>query len=332
MSVNQSITLKGKKIDYLIKRVEGFGRILFEIRKSGELLITLPAYVPDRKIPALLKDSSQLILDQYQIHEQENAPKQPQNQPSKKDKELQYAVIRKNTTRISIKINPIGEISLIIPEKYPLEKAVEFLESKKDWINSVLDKINNSASHPHQRKMIFEERALVFEGKKSPLKITENPSLSKSLLKIKQSGNEPRLFEEKPSCIKTVFELYTPSFSNRPEVLKTLIHGLKAHAKKELKKLLDEESQKAGIQYNALRVKEVKTRWGSCSAQKNINLCWRLILLPRECQRYVAIHELCHIREMNHSARFWNLVREFMPDFAHWRKHLKKNGGIAHTL
>ncbi len=80
------------------------------------------------------------------------------------------------------------------------------------------------------------------------------------------------------------------------------------------------------VSYGRVAVKDQKTRWGSCSAKGNLNFNWRLILAPGEVLDYVVVHELAHRREMNHSARFWNLVESVLPDYQQRKRWLKENG------
>jgi len=82
-----------------------------------------------------------------------------------------------------------------------------------------------------------------------------------------------------------------------------------------------------GLDYGRVFVKDQRTLWGSCSGKRNLNFNWRLAAAPPEVLDYVVIHELCHLREMNHSKRFWNLVRGFCPDYKAQKKWLKDNSG-----
>lgn len=75
--------------------------------------------------------------------------------------------------------------------------------------------------------------------------------------------------------------------------------------------------------YKKIFIKNQKTRWGSCSSKGNLNFNYKIIFLPQSLQDYLVVHELCHLREMNHSRAFWNLVAERIPDYKKLSKQLK---------
>ena len=79
-----------------------------------------------------------------------------------------------------------------------------------------------------------------------------------------------------------------------------------------------------GVQPQRITVTGAKTKWGSCSDGKNINLSWRLLTAPVDVIEYVIIHELCHMREMNHSRRFWALVEQHVPEWRGKREKLSQ--------
>lgn len=82
-----------------------------------------------------------------------------------------------------------------------------------------------------------------------------------------------------------------------------------------------------GVTYGRITIRAQRTRWGSCSGQGNLNFNCLLMLVPPEVADYVVVHELCHRKEMNHSAAFWAEVGRVLPDYRERRKWLKENGG-----
>lgn len=80
------------------------------------------------------------------------------------------------------------------------------------------------------------------------------------------------------------------------------------------------------FKFNRINVKNQKTRWGSCSHKGNLNFNYKIALLPGRLADYIIVHELCHLKEFNHSKKFWSLVARAMPDYPQIRDELNKGG------
>jgi predicted metal-dependent hydrolase len=90
--------------------------------------------------------------------------------------------------------------------------------------------------------------------------------------------------------------------------------------------LIDEEAPELGVEPARVQIRDQRSRWGSCSTRGTLSFNWRLVLAPFEVLDYVVVHELCHLREPNHSHRFWKLVERRRPDWRAQRDWLHEHG------
>lgn len=109
-------------------------------------------------------------------------------------------------------------------------------------------------------------------------------------------------------------------FSGRKNYLK-----YKESARVLIKQKVEYFNQCLGFSYKNITIKNQKTRWGSCSETGNLNFNYKILFLPERLQDYIIIHELCHLRELNHSKKYWSLVASIIPNYKILEKELKKN-------
>ena len=104
------------------------------------------------------------------------------------------------------------------------------------------------------------------------------------------------------------------------------IRALADRAGREIPPRVEMFARKAGVSYGRITIRNQKTRWGSCSGKGNLNFNCLLMLAPPEVLDYVVVHELCHRKQMNHSAAFWAEVARVIPDYKEHVQWLKTEG------
>lgn len=107
---------------------------------------------------------------------------------------------------------------------------------------------------------------------------------------------------------------------------------LKAEAKTDIVSAIEKYQPLLDVKHSKLTIRDTKSRWGSCSSSKALSFSWRLVLAPPNVLDYVVAHELAHILEMNHSAKFWAHVERVCPHMNDSRNWLKTNGGQLHQI
>ncbi len=108
------------------------------------------------------------------------------------------------------------------------------------------------------------------------------------------------------------------------EVRPRLEHWYRRRARDHLAARMAHYAREMGLACPRLTLRDPRTRWGSCSSRGNVNLSWRLVLLPGAFADYVVVHELAHLRQMNHSPAFWREVATVMPDYEARRRALRE--------
>ena len=126
------------------------------------------------------------------------------------------------------------------------------------------------------------------------------------------------------SCHKRI--MINPIMAQSSDVIKKeIIRLLRVVIKSHLNIRVQEWSEVMNLKPNEIRVKLMRSRWGSCSSKENLNFSLNLVLLPKEIVDYIIVHELAHLKEMNHSNQFWKIVDKYYPAYIESRKWLKNN-------
>ena len=139
-----------------------------------------------------------------------------------------------------------------------------------------------------------------------------------------------RFLDDSRNWIERTRRRLARAAAERPAIAGANRAELKARAEREARSLLDEEAARLGLRYAGLRIRDPRSRWGSCGPDGHIMLSLRLALAPPEVFRYVAVHELCHLRWHGHGPRFWALVERQMPSYGEARAWLRRHGVALH--
>ena len=194
-----------------------------------------------------------------------------------------------------------GQVILRIPVWEPKDKALEFLRSKTDWI-----KKNVSREKPEHGFQSYEDgEQISLLGKVYTLRLVQSnvfsePYFSESEIVVYVSEDMPK------ERIKLLVDRLIGDFT-----------------KKSVSEVFERLCEVTGLYPNKVTIKKLKSRWGSCSSGGNISINSDMIYHDAECLEYVVIHELCHLRHMDHSAEFWALVERYCPDRKRIRKKLR---------
>ncbi len=225
------------------------------------------------------------------------------------DYEIVYIRKRK---KAAILVRPDMGVEFRAPQGLNPETIKKMVQTKAGWICKKLELFENRL--PDQNKQYFDGEMYLYFGRECPLGIRVLHDIKKPLVAFKGSelmvGIPAGIDEERVPVIvkKAVWNFYSKC------------------AEEKVGSVLRVYSRKLGIAPPVFKVKYQKRRWGSCSADNVLRINFQLAMAPPEQFEYVVVHELCHVKEKNHSARFWKLVGETMPDYEMHRRGLKKDG------
>lgn len=209
-------------------------------------------------------------------------------------------IIKQKRKTLSLKVDNDWQVIVKVPNYASKKNILDFLEKYKDWILEKQELVSKNT----QKFEIWEKFLFFWE-----------------YFELKFDEKKKFFFDEK--------YFYT-NLENSEEIKKNFIKFYKKEAKKYIVNKTIEFSKILWLEFKEIKINSAKTRWWSCNSKKNINFSFRLILAPKLSIDYVIIHELAHLKEMNHSRQFWNLVDNYCRQIWIWdykkeQKWLKEN-------
>ncbi|MCL2202515.1 MAG: M48 family metallopeptidase [Defluviitaleaceae bacterium] len=184
-----------------------------------------------------------------------------------------------------------GKVEVRAPLRMPKREIDRFVLEKEQWILKSLEKQQTQAAQK-ESFVIDYGSSILFRGK--PYPITQRNG--------KHAGFDDSVF-------------YMPTGLTPQQIKTAYIQLYKILAKSHITQRVDFFASQMGVTPAAVKINSAMKRWGSCSSLQRLNFSWRLIMADDAIIDYVVVHELAHIKEMNHSARFWTVVERVLPDF-----------------
>ncbi|MFO7569160.1 MAG: SprT family zinc-dependent metalloprotease [Smithellaceae bacterium] len=219
--------------------------------------------------------------------------------------DIQYSVkrSRKRKKTICLQICSASEVTVYAPAWTPDEEIRRFIEEKQDWISR---SIRKQAANPvlKKEKQYITGEVLYYLGQAYPLEAFFEPLENQGL-----TFWNDRFFLNCPAK-REVQQHYVALW-------------YKKKAQEHIPARVIYFSQKLGFEPVGIRITSARSRWGSCSSENALAFSFRLMMAPIEAIDYVVIHELMHIRQKNHSSKFWHLVLEAMPQYKMHRRWLR---------
>ena len=209
-----------------------------------------------------------------------------------------YELIRSRRRSVAIHIRD-GGVLVRAPLWMPKRDIDKLVASKEGWI---ADKLAASRAQTERRETfaLHYDDTVLFRG-------TEYPLVARAGTRAGFDG----------TCF------YVPPGLTSDRIKAALVQIYRRLAKIHLTERIVCFAERMGVAPSAVGITAARTRWGSCSARRSINFSWRLALADDALIDYVVVHELAHITEMNHSARFWVIVADVLPDYRARRERLK---------
>lgn len=211
---------------------------------------------------------------------------------------MKVIVVRKKLKTLTIRIVDENSVNITVPFDMDIKSIEKILSLKGKWIEN---KLREKKELIQKNSSIYSLKHVLLYGKKYEIAFSDVPNV----------------------CYVEDFIILPNSKAGFPEeIKKTLNSYLTQLAKNILPKYVSSWGEKMSLCPTAIKIKNLKSKWGSCNGNGEIVLNVKLIHLPIRLIEYVVVHELCHLKNLNHSELFWKSVKIYFPDLDVVRKQL----------
>ena len=242
---------------------------------------------------------------------------QAQREIRLKEHLVAYALRRARRKSIGFVVGLEG-LSVAAPKWVGIGEIESALREKGDWILRKLAEQQERQQRLQAAKVDWRDgTSIPFLGETVIIVLDARAGITKAGAVLNADA------ESLPGVPRLTLHIGLPQTATPEQIRDVVQSWLQRQARRIFEERLKHFAQQLGVRYTKLSLSSAQTRWGSAGADGAIRLNWRLIHFAMPSIDYVVAHELAHLREMNHSPRFWDVVRSVMPDFEHVRGTLK---------
>ena len=243
-----------------------------------------------------------------------------------RDGDIPYTLRRSpRATRLRVTIHPERGVVVTVPMaarrgwSRPAAVIEAFLAEREPWVRRHLGRLAASRSRLEDRPALDDGRVIPYLGVPHRVRVTEAPPRTRSsrVSRIGGDGGDELLVERVARDGRSTEAILEAWFRER--------------ARAALHAAIDRHAPSLGVSPASVTIRDTTSRWGSCSRRGALSFGWRLVLAPPVALDAVAAHELCHLRVFGHGPAFWVLLGTRIPDYATWRRWLRRHGPELHA-
>lgn len=218
-----------------------------------------------------------------------------------------YSERRKNTT---LSVYPLKQVEISVPSNLEREDIQRLVRKKAHWIVRQMVWFDEIVQMNSVKEYVNGETYLYF-GRQYRLKIIRNKKAQAKLI-----GKYLTVFLPEK----------TPKTDEKKLIKASIWKWYKQHAQRKIDETIKQYSKKLGIEAPKFTIKNQYKRWGSCTKKNTLNFNFKITMAPASLMHYVVLHELCHIKNKDHSKMFWKLLKGIMPDYEKRKDRLRREG------
>lgn len=219
---------------------------------------------------------------------------------------------------LSVQVNPQGQVLVYVPWFVSGKEAEKFVKKRADWIVKSLSHFRE-LEKKYPKKEFVNGESFQLLGRNYRLKIVNENGADGAGCKI--VGR------------KLLVVMNNQASANANENIKQALRNFyAAQMQKKVSDVIRRYAPALDVMPKDVKIVNQLRRWGSCSPKGNIRINWRLSMMPVSVLTYIVVHELCHLKVRNHSARFWRALQSVLPDYAVRRAWLNENSALVSAL